>query len=117
MKPKKYSPSDTNKIDLGSKIIYEYPTPTKKLSIAKMVVNGRHPKDKNTFLIEHECTFVIFVIKGSGTIYAGDEKFQVKFGDVVFVPTDNRFAAEGKMEYVTVDSPAFFPGQSEEIKV
>jgi len=117
MKPKKYSFSDTNKIDLGTKVIYKYPTPTKKMDIAKMVVNGRHPEDKNTFLVEHECQFVIYVTKGSGIIYAGDEKFKVGVGDVVFVPTENKFAAEGKMEYITVDNPAFFLEQSEEIKV
>ena len=49
-------------------------------------------------------------------IYAGDEKFEVGVGDVVFVPTENKFAAEGKMEYITVDNPAFFLEQSEEIK-
>lgn len=116
MKPKKYSPSETNKIDLGTKTIYKYPTPTKSLDIARMVVDGRHPKDKDTFIIEHECQFVIYVVKGSGVIYAGDEKFEVGVGDVVFVPTENKFAAEGKMEYITVDNPAFFIEQSEEIK-
>lgn len=117
MKPKKYSQSDTNKIDLGTKVIYKYPTPTKSMDIAKMVVNGRHPEDKDTFIIEHECQFVIYVIKGSGIIYAGDDKFEVGVGDVIFVPTENKFAAEGKMEYITIDNPAFFLEQSEEIKV
>ena len=117
MKPTKYSPSDTTKIDLGTKTIFKYPTPTKSMDIARMVVNGRNPVDKDTFLIEHECQFVIYVIKGSGKIYAGDEVFEVGVGDVVFVPTDNRFAAEGSMEYITVDNPAFFLEQSEEVKL
>lgn len=115
MKPTKYSPSDTNKIDLGTKIIYKYPTPTKNFDIARMDVDGRHPEDKDTFIVEHECQFVIYVVKGSGIIYAGEEKFYVKVGDVVFVPKEIKFAVEGKMEYITVDNPAFFPDQSEEI--
>lgn len=57
------------------------------------------------------------MIKGSGKIYAGEETFNVRVGDVVFVPIENKFAAEGDMEYITVDSPAFFPEQSEEVKV
>jgi mannose-6-phosphate isomerase-like protein (cupin superfamily) len=87
------------------------------MDIGYMVVKGRHPKDKNTFIIEHKCCFVIYVTKGKGKIYAGNEAFDVKAGDVVFVPTNNKFAAEGHFEYITVDNPAFFIKQSEEIKV
>lgn len=113
----KYTPRDTKKIDLGTKIIFKYPTPTKELDIAKMVVNGRHPEDPKTFILEHKCQFVIYITKGKGKIYAGDDVFDVKVGDVVFVPTDNKFAAEGNMEYLTVDIPAFFQEQSEEVSI
>ncbi|MEK6952502.1 MAG: hypothetical protein AABX29_05805 [Nanoarchaeota archaeon] len=116
MKAVKYSPSDTNEINLGTKRIYKYPTPTKEMDIARMVVKGRHPQDSKTFILEHTCQFVIYVTKGSGKIYAGDELFRVSVGDVVFVPTENKFAVEGDIEYVTVDLPAFFPEQSEETK-
>lgn len=115
MKPKKYTFKQVNKIDLGTKVIYKYPTPTKAMDIAKMVVKGRHPKETNKFILEHECQFVIYVTKGKGTIYAGNETFNVNVGDVVFVPTENKFAAEGDMEYITVDVPAFYLEQSEEI--
>lgn len=117
MKPKKYSSSETSKIDLGTKTIYKYPIAGKSLGIARMVIDGRHPKNKGTFIIEHKCQFIIYITKGSGIVYAGDEKFEVEVGDVVFVPTENKFATEGKMEYITVDNPAFFLEQSEEIKI
>jgi mannose-6-phosphate isomerase-like protein (cupin superfamily) len=81
-----------------------------------MVVKGRHPKESNKFILEHACNFVIYVVKGEGKIYAGDETFEVKVDDVVFVPTDNKFAAEGEMEYITVDVPAFYIEQSEEVE-
>jgi mannose-6-phosphate isomerase-like protein (cupin superfamily) len=115
MKPIKYTFKQTNKIDLGTKEIYKYPTPTELFDIAKMVVNGRHPKEKGKFILEHACNFVIYVIKGKGTIYAGDEKFTVEPEDVVFVPTENKFAVEGQLEYITIDIPAFYLEQSEEI--
>ena len=117
MKPQKYSFKDAHLIDLETKKIYKYPTPTKTLDIARMVVKGRHPKNNNTFIIEHKCQFVIYVMKGKGIIYAGNEKFSVGVGDVVFVRTENKFAVEGKLEYITVDSPAFYPEQSEEIQI
>jgi len=115
MKPKKFTFKDARKVDLGTKVIYKYPTPTKVMDIAKMVVKGRHPKEKNKFILEHDCQFVSYVTKGKGKIYAGEEIFNVKVGDVVFVPTENKFAAEGNMEYITVDVPAFYLEQSEEI--
>jgi len=115
MKAKKYTFKETNKIDLGIKIIYKYPSPSKRFDIAKMIVKGRHPQESNKFIIEHKCQFVIYVTKGKGKIYAGEDIFEVKVGDVVFVPTNNKFAAEGKMEYITVDVPAFFMEQSEEV--
>jgi mannose-6-phosphate isomerase class I len=117
MKAQKFTVKDTNKIDFGTKVIYKYPSPTKEFDIAKMVVKGRHPQEPNKFIVEHKCQFVIYVTKGVGKIYAGEDVFNVTEGDVVFVPTDNKFAAEGNMEYITVDVPAFFIEQSEEIVV
>lgn len=116
MKPVKYSFGETNKIDLGTKVIYKYPTPTKEFDIARMVVSGRHPEAKNKFILEHDCSFVIYVVKGTGKICAGDEIFEVGVGDVVFVPKENKFAADGEMEYVTFDVPAFYLEQSGEVE-
>lgn len=45
MKAIKYSASEVKKIDLDTKQIYKYPSPTKEMDIARMVVKGRHPKD------------------------------------------------------------------------
>jgi mannose-6-phosphate isomerase-like protein (cupin superfamily) len=117
MKPQKFTAKQAKKIDLGTKLIYKYPTPTKEMDIARMVVKGRHPKGKNKYILEHECSFVIYVIKGKGQVFAGDELFRVKVGDVVFVPKENKFAVKGEMEYITVDVPAFYLEQSEEITV
>ena len=116
MKPTKYTTRDTNKIDLGTKVIYKYPTPTKDFDIGVMAVNGRHPVDEDTFIIESECSFVIYVLSGTGKVFAGEEVFAVAGKDVVFVPARSKFAVEGKLEYVTFDSPAFYPEQSKEVR-
>ena len=116
MKPVKYSFSEAEKVDLGTKIIYKYPTPTKDIDVAKMVLNGRHPKGSKTFVIEHTCSFIMSITKGKGTVYAGDEKFTVGVGDVIFVPKENKFAVEGKLEYTTIDTPAYFREQTEIIE-
>jgi mannose-6-phosphate isomerase-like protein (cupin superfamily) len=116
MQPIKYSPNQTTRIDLGTKVIFKYPTPTQLFDIARMVVAGRHPADPNKYILEHACDFVIYVIRGEGKVWAGEEIFEVKVNDVVFVPKENKFAVEGNMEYITVDVPAFSLEQSEEIE-
>ena len=115
MRPTKYSRSDTKTINLNTKVIYKYPNPFNAMDIGKMVVNGRHPEDNKTFILESGCDFVMYVIKGSGKVYAGDQVFEVSIDDVLFVPKGNNFAVEGNMEYITVDSPAFYPEQSSEV--
>lgn len=117
MKPAKYSLKNTNLIDLDTKKIYKYPTPTKDMDIARMVINGRHPQNKNEYILEHKCDFVMYILKGKGKVYAGDEIFSVKKSDVIFVPKENKFAVKGSMEYITFDSPAFYIEQSEEISI
>jgi mannose-6-phosphate isomerase-like protein (cupin superfamily) len=116
MKASKYSSADTNKIDLGTKIIYKYPTPTKLFDVGLMIVNGRHPEDPKTFILETDCSFAMYITKGAGQDFVRDDTFQVKSKDVIFVPANHKFAVEGNFEYVTFDSPAFYPEQSTEIK-
>jgi len=114
MKPQKFTFEDTRKVNLGTKTIYKYPALSKLLELNYMIVNGRHPENKNEFIIEHDCQFIIYVTKGNGKIYAGDKIFNVKVGDTVYVPAKNKFAVEGKgLEYITVDSPAWYPEQAE----
>ncbi|MBP7837087.1 hypothetical protein KA021_00090 [Candidatus Saccharibacteria bacterium] len=115
MKYVKFTSSDTEKIDLGSKIIFKYPSPTVDFDIGRMVINGRHPEYPNTFLVEDACSFVIYVISGAGKVYVDDETFEVTAQDVIFVPNKTRFAVEGVFEYITFDSPGYYPEQSNEI--
>ena len=114
MKPQKFTFKDTKKVNLKTKVIYKYPSLSKSLELSRMVVNGRHPENKKEYTIEHDCQFIVYITKGGGKIYAGGEVFEVKVGDTVYVPTENKFAVEGKgLEYITVDSPAWYPEQAE----
>lgn len=115
MKAVKYSRSDTTKIDLGTKVIYKYPSPTTQFDVGRMVVNGRHPLDPAAFAFESDCSFVMYILSGSGTVYAGPDTFAVTAEDVVFVPARTNFAVEGKLSYLTFDSPSFYSEQSSEI--
>lgn len=116
MKPVKITLKDTNLIDLGTKKIYKYILPTKLYDIAKMVVNGRHPQDPKKVILEKDCSFAMYVIKGKGEYLVNNEKIVVNEGDVIYVPAGSTFACEGNFEYITVDVPTFYAEQSEEIE-
>lgn len=115
MKPQKFSHSETTKIDLGNKVIFKYPIPTRLFDISHMVVHGRHPHDKKSFGVNQDCVFAIYVIKGKGRVFVGEDIFTLTVNDVVFVPQATKYAVEGEMEYITFDTPAFYPEQSEQL--
>ncbi len=117
VKPVKISAKEAKKIELGpTKTIYKYVLPTKLFDIAKMVVKGRHPEDPNKVILEKDCSFAMYVTKGEGKYLVNGEELAVTEGDVVFVPAGSTFACEGDFEYITVDVPAYYPEQSEEIE-
>jgi len=115
MKPIKYTRADAKVIDLKTKVIYKYPTPTRLFDIGKMVVHGRSPEGAGSFTFETDCDFVMYVTKGSGKVFAGEDVFDVIVDDVVIVPKGNKFAIEGDLEYITVDVPAFYAEQLTEV--
>ena len=46
----------------------EYDFPTKNLSFATVLVNGRYPKEKRT--ANTECEEIYYVISGTGTVHS-----------------------------------------------
>lgn len=117
MKAVKISKKESKLVNLGTKKIYKFILPTKLYGIAKMVVHGRHPENPQKVVMEKDCSFVMYVVKGSGKYFINEEEFNVKADDVVYVPSGSTFACEGDFEYITVDVPAYYPEQSEELNV
>jgi mannose-6-phosphate isomerase-like protein (cupin superfamily) len=111
---KKVSAKDTSLLDQKTKKIFLYDLPTKILSISKMELNGRHPEGEKV-LLEKDCSFVMYVTKGTGKYLINGEEVIVIKGDAVFVRAGSTIVAEGKFEYVTVCVPAFHEGSVEEV--
>lgn len=100
-------------IDQGSKIIRKYTAQDRQLEINHMILNGRTPERENEFLCETGIHFMLFVIKGNGKIFCGDDIFNVSKGDCVDVSKGTKFAAEGyNFEYITAENPAYYPEQA-----
>lgn len=100
-------------VDQKTKIIRKYTAPDKQLEINHMILNGRTPEKEGTFLCETKVHFMLFVIKGKGKIFFGEDVFNVEEGDCIDVPQGTKFAAEGyDFEYLTAESPAWYSEQS-----
>lgn len=100
-------------VNQETKIIKKYTAPDKQLEINHMILNGRTPKKEGTFLCESKLHWMLFVIKGKGKIFLNDDVFEIKEGDCVDFPPGSKFAAEGHdFEYITVESPAWYPEQA-----
>jgi mannose-6-phosphate isomerase-like protein (cupin superfamily) len=104
--------SQARTVDQGSKTIKGYTSSDRKLEINHMTLNGRTPMKENTFLCETQVHFMAFVTKGVGKMYCGDEVFDVEEGDALDVPAGTKFAAEGNMEYITAENPAWYKEQA-----
>jgi mannose-6-phosphate isomerase-like protein (cupin superfamily) len=100
-------------VDLGTKIIRKHTSEDKHLEINHMTLNGRTPEKVGTFLCETKVHFMVYVTKGSGKIFRGEDSFEVSEGDSVDVPPGVKFAAEGNFEYITAESPAWYVEQAQ----
>jgi mannose-6-phosphate isomerase-like protein (cupin superfamily) len=105
--------SNARIVDLGTKVIRKYTAPDKLLEVNRMTLTGRNPENPHHFIFETKVHFMVYVVKGRGKIYCNDEVYEVEVEDVVDVPVNTRFAAEGTdFEYLTIEAPAWFPEQA-----
>lgn len=96
-------------VNKGTKIIKKYTAQDRQLEINHMILNGRTPEKEEKFLYETKVHYMIFIIKGKGKIFCGNDVFEVNEGDCVDVPPKTKFAAEGyNFEYITAESPAWY---------
>jgi mannose-6-phosphate isomerase-like protein (cupin superfamily) len=51
--------------------------------------------------------FIFYIIEGRGTWYIEDQPYDVKAGDVVIIPPNNRFYYKGNLKQICITSPAW----------
>jgi len=100
-------------VDKGLKKIIKYTSLDKSLEINHMILNGRTPEKEDQFLCETKVHCMMLIIRGSGKMYVGEDIFEVSEGDCIDVSAGTKFAAEGhNFEYITAESPAWYPEQA-----
>lgn len=114
----KYSRSDAFEIHPGEgNTIYEYPCQSRALRISFIRVQGRRPAPADEAYVEHDCTFSLYVVEGSGMVTIDGEPYPVAKDDVITVLSGKRWVIEGDLAYVVASTPAFYPEQSETVKI
>jgi mannose-6-phosphate isomerase-like protein (cupin superfamily) len=114
----KYSRSDAFVVRPDDKgTIYEYPAQSHALRISFMEVAGRRPGSEGKAFLEEDCTFAIYVVRGSGRIVIEDDSYDIAQDDVVTVLAGRRWYIEGTLAYVTASTPAFYPEQSSMVDI
>ena len=66
-----------------------------------------------TAIIEHECDFVYYVLKGSGSFIVNDIEETCSEGDLVAIPKGTKFTYKGKLKMLLATTPAWFAEQEE----
>lgn len=70
-------------------------------------------KGHKTKIIEHECDFNYFILKGRGYFRINGKKEVCRQGNLVIVPKNSVFDYRGKLKMLLVTTPPFWPEQEE----
>ncbi len=104
----KFKPGDTNSVDENTEITALFGDNDASFDTVISKVDGYHPADGEK-VINEESERAYYVIDGEGLIHVGEESFQVKSGDLVFVEKGKGHALEGNMKTLVITSPPFDP--------
>jgi len=90
--------------------VWEYDFPSKGLSYATALINGRYPEQKRVSNLE--CEEIYFVISGSGIVHSEKGDFEISEGDVYFFEKSEVYWVEGnQLLLALVNAPKWTPEQ------
>jgi mannose-6-phosphate isomerase-like protein (cupin superfamily) len=95
--------------------ILEYPRLSKSLGFAHFEIDGRRPEGVGQAYIERDCTFVLYVLRGSGVMTVDGQEFELGPEDLVTVLPGTSWSLQGSLAYVVATTPPFYPEQVETI--
>lgn len=100
-------------LNSASCVVYEYPMKNSEMNIGVAEINDRYPD--HGYAINHKCSEMGYVIKGSGMLITETEKATLSAGDVVYIPHGEKYYWEGNMTVVLPATPAWYLQQHETI--
>jgi mannose-6-phosphate isomerase class I len=91
-----------------------FPGTGRDIDGAYITVSGRYPDAG--YLTNEISKEIVYVTKGSGSLFSKDTVYEFQAGDVVFIDANDVFAWEGNFEGFFATTPAFNPAQHKEVK-
>ncbi len=103
--------SDAKKFENSkSCTVWEYEFPSKDVSYATALINGRYPAKRRCLNVE--CAEIYFVISGSGTVHSEKGDFRISGGDAYFFEKGEKYWVEGKQLLLAlINAPKWTPEQ------
>lgn len=89
--------------------VYEYPTKNSEINIGVAEISDRYPEQG--YAMNHTCIEMGYILKGSGKLVTEAKTVILSAGDVVLIPSGERFFWEGNMTIVLPTTPAWNPQQ------
>ena len=91
--------------------VYEYPMENSEMNICVAEITHRYPDEG--YAVNHKCSEMGYILKGSGKLVTETEEVNLSAGDVVYVPHGEKYYWEGNMTMVLPATPAWYPQQHE----
>ena len=92
-------------------IVFEYPMKNSEMNIGVAEIMGRYPDEG--YAINHKCSEMGYVLKGSGKLVTETAEVNLSAGDVVYIPFGEKYYWEGNMTLVVPATPAWYFEQHE----
>jgi mannose-6-phosphate isomerase-like protein (cupin superfamily) len=92
-------------------IVYEYPMQNSEINIGVAEITHRYPDEG--YAINHKCSEIGYIQKGSGKLVTETREVSLSVGDVVYIPHGKKYYWEGNMRVVLAATPAWYPQQHE----
>ncbi|MFC1613303.1 cupin domain-containing protein [Patescibacteria group bacterium] len=74
----------------------------KKISVARVDIIG-----EQKFGLDKESDVIYYVLDGKGKFFIENDEFDVKKGDLIFIPKNTKYKDSGKLELLAIASPKF----------
>jgi len=90
--------------------VWEYRIPSKLISFATTLINGRYP-DKGR-VANMKCEEIYYVVSGTGVVHSEFGNFRLQRGDLYFFKKAEKYWVEGRNLFmVLVNAPPWFAEQ------
>lgn len=94
-------------------VVHEYITKHAAINMAVVDIQGRYP-DAGC-VINHACTEMGYVVKGTGWLVTESHTAPLAEGDVILIPQGEKYHWEGRLTVVLAVAPAWYPAQHEHL--